>query len=189
MLIDVPTACFRDGNHGGRTPNPRIVQSHRPSSVSAKSMSFTQRDRNHGLAPNARPAPSAGDILGRLRSVAVVHNLVGAKRLGLLQFPVIDVGGHDADGWSTRRSWTAMCPQPPNTEDNNGALSIEVRQRPLYRVVRRPARHHSAELPSLDSSHQAEPAVARSGTSMYSAIPPSRPSPPPKPSTEAQFSQ
>ena len=30
-----------------------------------------------------------------------------------------------------------MCPRPPTPRDNNGAVSVEVRQRPLYRVVRR----------------------------------------------------
>ena len=73
---------------------------------------------------------------GRFRSVAVVHNLVGAKRLGLLQFPVIHVGGHDADGCEHAQELNGHVSEPPNTEDNNGALSIEVRQRPLYRVVR-----------------------------------------------------
>lgn len=91
-------ACFRGGSHG----RPAQSNDH-PHAVSTEEL---RAQVQRGLDTNAVEDQTSDLLypLGRVRGVAMVHDVVRTERLAVLEFLLIDVSGDDADGASTRRS-------------------------------------------------------------------------------------
>jgi hypothetical protein len=77
------------------------------------------------------------DLLGRLRGVAVVYDVIRAERLGMLKFLVINISGDNAYRGEHPQELKRHVSETAHTENDNCAIRIEVGQRPFDRVVRR----------------------------------------------------
>ena len=77
------------------------------------------------------------DPLGGFGGISVVDDIVGAKRLGMLELRVVNISGDDADGGEHTQELNRHVPKPTDAEHHNRAVRREVRQRSLDRVIRR----------------------------------------------------
>ena len=92
----------------------------------------------HTIQHQAGPTRSRDRLypLGRFVSIAVVDDVVGAKCFRLFQFLAIDIRRDDGHGSKHSQELDRHVSESANPENDGSALSIEVRERTLDRMVR-----------------------------------------------------